>query len=354
MAITSIELTNFRSYPDRLFKLDPDVTLITGPNGSGKTNILEAVYVLATTKSFRARDEALIYDSQDYYRLLATDDNEPVQFSYQSQPTKAKKIMRGGVKKTLRGHIGTIPVVLFEPSDLNLLTGPPKARRDYIDTILCQTDQVYLAALTEYKRVLRQRNALLAGLEPASADMLFVWDMRLSEPALVLHNRRSEFLGYLSERVAELYSKIAGRQHHLELHYSPSPAGEVMDSEESFIAHLDSTIGRDQAAHFTTSGPHRDDFAVVFDNKPIGSVASRGEHRSVVLALKLAELEYQSQYAKHKPLFMLDDVFSELDDARRGFLLKTIGDYQTIVTTTEADSLADHNYYTIKLEAPHE
>lgn len=354
MAITSIELTNFRSYPERSFKLDPDVTLITGPNGSGKTNILEAVYVLSTTKSFRAKDESLIYDSKDYYRLLAADGDELVQFSYQSQPTRVKKIVRGGVKKTLRGHIGTIPVVLFEPSDLNLLVGPPKARRDYIDTILCQTDQLYLAALTEYKRVLRQRNALLASVESPGADMLFVWNMRLSGPALVLHESRRDFLGYLSERVAELYSKIAGRQHHLELHYSPSPGSEVMESEESFIAYLDSMIMRDQAAHFTTSGPHRDDFSVVFDNKPIGAVASRGEHRSVVLALKLAELEYQSQYAKHKPLFMLDDVFSELDDARRGFLLNTIGNYQTIVTTTEADSLADHNYYTIKLEAPHE
>lgn len=348
MAVNHITLYDFRSYTQKSLALDPGVTLIIGPNGSGKTNILEALYVLATTKSFRARDEALVRQGADVLRVVVDSSDGEYSFAYQKQPTIAKKVTLDGAKKTLRGHVGSLPVVLFEPGDLQLLAGPPSARRAYIDTILCQTDQEYLQALNEYKRALRQRNALLRDHSYVPVDVLFAWNVQLAGPALILRQKRAEFITYLQSRLPSLYASIAGKSHDLDIGYQSNPAIDITD-ESMMLEQFEQSAGRDSAAGFTTIGPHRDDFAVIFDNHPIDARASRGEHRSVVLALKLAELEYQNEFARSRPLFMLDDVFSELDSYRRGFLLKAIGDYQTIVTTTEADSLKDSGYYTIDL-----
>jgi DNA replication and repair protein RecF len=348
VAVNHITLYDFRSYTQKSLALDPGVTLIIGPNGSGKTNILEALYVLATTKSFRARDEALVRQGADVLRVVVDSSDGEYSFAYQKQPTIAKKVTLDGAKKTLRGHVGSLPVVLFEPGDLQLLAGPPSARRAYIDTILCQTDQEYLQALNEYKRALRQRNALLRDHSYVPVDVLFAWNVQLAGPALILRQKRAEFITYLQSRLPSLYASIAGKSHDLDIGYQSNPAIDITD-ESMMLEQFEQSAGRDSAAGFTTIGPHRDDFAVIFDNHPIDARASRGEHRSVVLALKLAELEYQNEFARSRPLFMLDDVFSELDSYRRGFLLKAIGDYQTIVTTTEADSLKDSGYYTIDL-----
>lgn len=348
MAITDIKLNNFRSYKDRLFKLDPSVTLIVGPNGSGKTNILEALYVMATTKSFRAKDEALIRQNQVLFSIEASSPESEYRFAYQKEPNIAKKVTHNGVKKSLRSHIGTVPVVLFEPGDLQLLAGPPSARRAYIDTILCQTDPEYLQALNEYKRALKQRNALLRSHQYIPADMLFAWNVQLTGPAIIIRTKRHEFINYLQTKLPDLYAAIAGKQHELSIVYQPNPVN-IFANESELLSQLESNIERDAMAGFTTIGPHRDDLEVMFDGHPIDTRASRGEHRSVVLALKLAELEYQNEFARSRPLFMLDDVFSELDGYRRGFLLQAIGDYQTIVTTTEADTVKDKGYYTINL-----
>lgn len=348
MAITSITLHNFRSYSEQSFVLDPGVTLIVGPNGSGKTNILEAVYVLATTKSFRARDEALVHQGFDMLSIEAQSSEVQYRFAYQKQPTIAKRVTHDGSKQSLRSHIGTLPVVLFEPGDLQLLAGSPSARRAYVDTILCQTDPEYLQALNEYKRALKQRNALLRTHTSISPEMLFAWNVQLVGPAGILRSKRQEFVEYLQLKLPGLYESIAGKHHQITITYQPNPAGSLA-SEAELLSQLEASTQRDTMAGFTTIGPHRDDLLVMFDGHPIDTRASRGEHRSVVLALKLAELDYQNDFARAKPLFMLDDVFSELDVYRRGFLLDAIGEYQTIVTTTEADTVKDKGYYTIEL-----
>lgn len=353
MAITRITLNNFRSYTDQSFSFDPGVTLIIGPNGSGKTNILEALYVMATTKSFRAKDEALIQQGSDLLSVQASSPESEYRFAYQQKPTITKKVTHGGVKKSLRSHIGTVPVVLFEPGDLQLLAGPPSARRSYIDTILCQTDPEYLQALNEYKRALKQRNALLRNHDYISADVLFAWNVQLTGPAIIIRTKRQEFITYLQTKLPSLYEAIAGKSHELTISYQPSPDN-VFANEAELLAELEQNTQKDSMAGFTTIGPHRDDLIVMFDGHYIDARASRGEHRSVVLALKLAELEYQNEFARSRPLFMLDDVFSELDTHRRGFLLDAIGDYQTIVTTTEADTVKDKGYYTIELGGVHE
>ncbi|HSX01048.1 MAG TPA: DNA replication/repair protein RecF, partial [Candidatus Saccharimonas sp.] len=313
MTLRDLELTNFRSYEQARFELHPAVTLVVGPNASGKTNLLEALYVLAVTRSFRAKDRDLVRHEQDHYRVAAHDGEAELALGYSSAGgVQQKRVMHDGVKRPLAAHIGHIQVTLFEPTDLELVAGPPEARRRYLDFVLCQTDRRYLRTLHAYKRALTQRNALLEGFEIGPVrEQIFAWDMKLAELALEIYERRQGLLGRLNAMLPGLYRDIAGEAVPVNLEYVPSVTGESYGDE--FLAALARNLTRDLAAGFTTIGPHREDFKVRFGNNDIVAVASRGETRTVVLALKLAELDYAQAETGTAPLLLLDDVFSELD-----------------------------------------
>ncbi len=338
MRIEGLELTNFRSYERVAFELHPDVTLVVGPNASGKTNLLESLYVLASTKSFRAKDRDLIRHEQDHFRIVArTSETEYALGLSVAGGSLEKKITRDGVKKTLVGHVGQIQVTLFEPSDLQLVSGPPEGRRKYLDFILCQTDRLYLKTLQQYRRVLKQRNTLLDGFDMERIrEQIFAWDVKLAELACEIYDRRCELLGVLNEAIPRLYGDIAGGGEAVACEYLPSVSG---DYAGGFLAALTQNFTRDLAAGFTTIGPHREDFKVAFKNNDITAVASRGEVRTVVLAMKLAELGYAEERTGIRPILLLDDVFSELDRDRRSFLLNRLSGHQTIITTTDADAI---------------
>jgi DNA replication and repair protein RecF len=338
MKIEALELTNFRSYEQAVFELHPDVTLVVGPNASGKTNLLESLYVLASTKSFRAKDRDLIRHEQDHFRVAARDGEleYALGVSTAAGPME-KKITHDGVKRTLVGHVGVIQVTLFEPTDLDLVAGPPEGRRRYLDFVLCQTDRTYLKTLQQYRRVLKQRNALLDGFDiEGIREQIFGWDVKLAELAVEVYDRRQRLLEVLNETVPGVYGEIAGAGEDVRLEYLPSVAGVYADG---FLDTLARNLTRDLAAGFTTIGPHREDFKVKFKNNDITAVASRGEVRTVVLAMKLAELGYAEAKTGVKPILLLDDVFSELDRSRRSFLLGRLEGHQTIITTTDADAI---------------
>ena len=338
MRIQSLELTNFRSYEAARFELHPDVTLVVGPNASGKTNLLESLYVLASTKSFRAKDRDLVRHGQDHYRVVAQTDGTEFALGYAVGETSEKKITHDGVKRTLVGHVGQIQVTLFEPTDLELVAGAPEARRRYLDFLLCQTNRTYLKTLQQYRRVLKQRNALLDGFDMERIrEQIFAWDVKLAELAVEIYRQRQELLRVLSEATPLLYREIAGETVEVGFEYIPSVTG-VYASE--FLEALARNLTRDLAAGFTTIGPHREDFRIIFKNNDITKVASRGETRTLVLAMKLAELGYAEEHTGVSPLLLLDDVFSELDKYRRGYLLDRLDGYQTVVTTTDADAIA--------------
>jgi DNA replication and repair protein RecF len=339
MRVEGLELTNFRSYARAGFELHPDMTLVVGPNASGKTNLLESLYVLAVTKSFRAKDRELVRHGENHFRVSArAGDVEYALGCSLESGAPAKKVTHDGVKRPLSRHVGTMQLVLFEPTDLELVAGPPEGRRRYLDFLLCQTDPAYLKTLQQYRRVLKQRNALLDGFElGAVRDQVFTWDLKLSELAVEIYQRRQRLLGVLNEAVPKLYYEIANEPAPVELEYVPSVNG---DYAVEFLDVLTRNLPRDLGAGFTTIGPHREDFKVRFKNSDIMSVASRGEVRTVVLALKLAELEYDEAETGVRPVLLLDDVFSELDRDRRGFLLNRLGGHQTIITTTDADAVA--------------
>jgi DNA replication and repair protein RecF len=337
--LARLDLENFRSYEAGSFELDPEVTLVVGPNASGKTNLLESLYVIASTKSFRANDRDLIRYGQEYFRIKAASDEVEFVLGVSTAGGKMeKRVIQDGAKKPLSSHVGKIQVVLFEPRDLAMLSGPPDGRRRYLDFVLCQTDAGYLKTLQQYRRVLAQRNAVLEGENMSRVrDEIFAWDIKLAELASEIYARRVGLIELLGQIVPEQYRGISADEAAIEIKYLPSVEGNYA---ERFAEALSRNLPRDLAAGFTTIGPHREDFKVRFKNNDITSVASRGEERTVVLAMKLAELEYAESKTGVRPLLLLDDVFSELDRDRRGYLMARLKGYQTVITTTDADSVA--------------
>ncbi len=332
--LKTLHLTHFRSYEALDLELSAQVLLILGPNATGKTNILEAMYVAATGRSFRGDDHELIAHGEPAFRIEAIYDTERIAITYQEQPAKRKAIQREAVRIARGTLLGLHPVVLFEPNDLALLAGTPERRRRYLDFVLAQTNLHYRRALQQYKRLLRQRNALLwrnkrepiVGLD----DQLFILETQLAEPAESLSVWRAEFLDVLSGRVQAIVHRIAQRSHELEL--------EFIEKSSDIMTRYSQQRQRDIALGTTSAGPHREDWAVHFDGHSLNTTASRGEVRTTLLALKLAELEYLRENSDGAtPLLLLDDVFSELDEARRRYLIQELQDVQTIITSTDID-----------------
>lgn len=339
MGLSQLKLTNFRSYDEREFEFSPGVTVVVGPNASGKTNLLESLYVLASTKSFRTKDSGLVRHGQSHFRVVGKLDESELALAYLIQDGKTtKQASRNGAKQSLVNHVGSIQVTLFEPTDMELIAGPPERRRRYLDFLLCQTDRRYLQTLAEYRRVLRQRNSLLSAFDTSRIkDEIFAWDVKLAQAAGEIYRRRIELLDYLNRSIPLLYADIATDEVELRLEYWPSVAGDYYPS--NYLDALAQRLTTDLAAGFTTIGPHREDFKIHFKNNDITAVASRGETRTVVLVMKLAELTYNEAQTGIKPILLLDDVFSELDNARRKDLVRRVGGYQTVITTTEADAI---------------
>ncbi len=332
MTVSRLHLTNFRSYEDRQVEFDPATTLIIGPNATGKTNILEGLYVLATTKSFRARDSELIRKDAPFFRLEADVGETDIALSYKATPEgREKRVRHNDVARTLIDHLGLLTIVLFEPNDLLIIHGGPERRRRYLDIILTQTDRKFAATLSQYRRVLQQRNRLLSS--QASTAELFAWNVQLSQLAADIDSARKRLADRINDIAEDRYAAIADATP-LELEYQG-----VCDRDyaSQFLQLLEHNLPRDRAAGFTTIGPHRDDFTIKFKGAPVTSIASRGEMRTIILALKLAELSYLEEQHQTKPMLLLDDVFSELDDTRRHHLLNVLGGYQSVVTTTNAD-----------------
>ncbi len=335
--INDLLLTNYRSYGRHKFPLHPQASVVVGPNATGKTNLLEALYVLALTKSFRTRDQELVQHGQEHFRIEATVDDVKIGLGYHTVPRVAKQVDYDRVKKPLVHHVGHIPVVLFEPGDLMLLVGPPAERRRYLDGILAQGDPEYRQALLTYQRVLKQRNSLLERFDiGAVKSQVFAWDLNLVTAAAIIVEGRTRLLERLNVRIAQIYSEITGQEMSLLFGYLPSITVDNEYGEDLMVA-LNANLPRDLGAGFTTIGPHREDFELRMNGSEISAVASRGEVRSVVLAMKLLELELAAREGAHTPLLLLDDVFSELDETRRQYLMKRLGDYQSVITTTDAD-----------------
>jgi len=382
MRIESLSLTNFRNYARLEMDFPGHTVLLQGDNAQGKTNLLEAIYYLATTRSPHAGAEHELVnwlaENQDlpHARLVAQvrkgDSSLRIeitlvrtQSSRANSPRYRKHIKVNGVNTRALDLIGQVNVVLFLPEDIDLVSGSPSGRRRYLDTTLCQIDPRYCRILQKYNRVLTQRNHLLRTLREREGGLnqLLFWDRSLVENGAYLVARRQEAISELDRLAQAIHLELTGQKEHLRLRYEPSfdpsrpppsdyqlpleldlpsepgmyqPGTDLSQVAEAFRAQLREIRRREFLRGMSLIGPHRDDLRFSVGGIDLTIYGSRGQQRTAALALKLAEVKLISQKVGEQPILLLDDVMSELDDARRGYLMQMIdGAQQAILTTTD-------------------
>ncbi len=366
MRLTHLSLHNFRNYVRLDLDLPDGVTVLLGDNAQGKTNLLEAIYYLATTRSPHAgADRELVNwlaaeeEPLPYARLVgrvARDTSDlTIEITLTQQPNNGnryrKQIRLNGVPRRAMDLLGQLNVVLFLPEDIALVSGPPSLRRRYLDAMLCQIDPPYCRALSRYNQIVTQRNALLRDLRERGGDpsQLAFWDERLVEHGTYLVTRRREALVTLDELARVVHDELTDGVERLRLDYLPSV--EIQGQEgtsavgTAFQAQLRTLRQREIAAGMTLLGPHRDEVRFSINDADAGVYGSRGQQRTVALALKLAEVDMMRRETAHDPVLLLDDVLSELDTHRRRFLVHWLassgGPQQAIVTTTDLHTLPE-------------
>ncbi|KYC61060.1 MULTISPECIES: DNA replication/repair protein RecF [Heyndrickxia] len=364
MYLQELELHNYRNYETLTIPFENKVNVILGENAQGKTNLMEAIYVLALAKSHRtSNDKELIRWDAEYAkikgRLHKTHGTVPLELTISKKGKKAK--YNHIEQKKLSRYIGNMNVVMFAPEDLNLVKGSPQVRRRFIDMEIGQISPVYLYDMSRFQKILQQRNHYLKQLQmkkQTDRTMLDILTEQLIEQAAKIVMRRFEFVRMLEEWARPIHHSISRGLEQLEIQYKPSVnVSEELDwskmiksYENKFAEIREREIDRG----VTMAGPHRDDLVFAVNGRDVHTFGSQGQQRTAALSVKLAEIELIYSEIREYPILLLDDVLSELDDYRQSHLLNAIqGRVQTFVTTTSVDgvdhqTLREASMYTVK------
>ena len=372
-----MSLVNFRNFENLVLKLEPGMVLIQGDNGQGKSNLLEAIYILAIAKSSRASaDRELVRwqssNEETYSQISAAvqrgAESTRVQVDFRRTPVDEKKheepgdhpigrtgqeeasvqkyIKVNGLPRRASQLIGVVNAVMFSAENLELIYGPPPVRRRYLDILISQLDHNYLRALQQYQRVVYQRNHLLKLVREGRSrqDEIEFWDDALVSDGKYIMAQRLLSVSRLSELANPLYSELTNDSEALSMWYRPSIPASIDSSEEVLAQRIHDALQaqrpREIAQGFTATGPHRDDLQLQIDGMDAATYASRGQSRTVALAMKLAEAAYLMEQRRHEPILLLDDVLSELDASRRARILDRASEYQQcFITTVDAGSV---------------
>lgn len=340
-SVKTLQVKHIRSHTEYSITFSPEVTIITGSNGSGKTSLLEAIYLSLQGTSFRGSDSDMLQKNSPWWRIdLVLDDTQPRTIKFDPEKTTSRKQFVIDNKTTARlpakqKH----PVVLFEPEDLRLLHGSPTRRRQFIDRFISQLNPLYGPALRKYERALKQRNNLLKNAY-IQDDELFAWNIALAEHGAYIIEQRIAFIEQINQNLSVLYQEIAGTHDEVSIHYSHTFVGDI---KQKLLNELHAHIERDRYLGNTSVGPQRHDVIFNINNSTALSTASRGEARTIVLALKFLEVSIIEQLTGKTPVILLDDVFSELDAKRQQALSERTEGYQIIMTSTHITSdITDH------------
>lgn len=330
MIIKNVKLTNFRNHD--FFELNcwKETTMISGENGGGKTSILEAIYECLQGKSFRAVDRDILKRGKEFYRVeLEYVDGEKVVAVYE----KEKKTFLAGDKKTTRlPKKYKYPVILFEPYDLNLVSSSPSHKREYFDRSFGQLSDGYSKALNSYNKALKQRNELLKS-DFVSSEAIFSWNVMLARYGTRIWKHRGKQVERINTRLTDVYRSIAENDDVVRLVLKKDSN---VITESGYIEKLERNFERDKILGHTSFGAHRDNYDFVFNKSEANGSASRGEVRSIVVALKFIEADMILEATGKAPVVLLDDVFSELDEARQKALVYNFKRNQVIITSVNA------------------
>lgn len=339
MKIKEITLTNFRNWEEKSFNFSEKV-LIYGPNAKGKTNILEAIYLVATTRSFRGREAEVIKSKADFMKvnaLIEKDDKEvDVEITFKNTDRIEKEFKIKEKKRPTIDFVGEFSAIVFSPDDINLISGTPSDKRRYLSYTIGQKDKEYLYDLLNYKKILRQRNELLKKADLGTIkEEIDIWDASLSEYGQKVIEKRKQLEGYINKKISYYYEKLSGQEKKIKFIYQPAILDKTMNES------LKDVRDKDILEKTTTVGPHRDSWDLLIDEVSACGYASRGEYRTLILALKLCERDYFVDRDGILPVVLLDDVFSELDERRRGYLIDAFSGSQIIITTTDLEHLRE-------------
>lgn len=344
MIIKSIELADYRNYEELTMEFDKGTTILFGDNAQGKTNILEAVYLAATTKSHKgSKDKEIIRFGMEEAHIRTYLEKEGVETRVDMHLRKAgsKGIAIDGQKiKRAADLLGLCNVVFFSPEDLGIIKNGPSERRRFVDMELCQLDNVYLYNLNNYNKIVNQRNKLLKDMymSPCLKETLSVWDMQLVAYGCKIIERRKLFIKQLNDMIYEIHKRLSGGKEELVIKYEPDTS--VEDFENKLFINMD----RDMKLKMTSVGPHRDDFAFMINGVDARKYGSQGQQRTAALSLKMAEIELVKKITNDTPVLLLDDVLSELDSSRQQLLLSVMGDIQTIITCTGLEEFVNNRF----------
>ncbi len=377
MHISHLSLTNFRNYSNLDLVLPPHITVLQGDNAQGKSNLLEAIYLLATSRSYRVTNErelinwSALQDELPVCRLVAdiqkTSGNLSLEIALMNKivapgeakdaflrgrsPSKPatthKRIRVNGVVRRAIDLVGQINVVPFSVQDINIIGGEPALRRRYLDIANSQLDPHYLRQLQRYHRVLWQRNRLLRQIaeHQANVDELSFWDQELVQAGSYLIVQRDLMVAALEQLAQDIHGELSSEQGRLTLAYLRNIDKErgkgdsqIEETAQVFARSLDAARNKEIAQGVSLVGPHRDDLRFLADDVDMGIFGSRGQQRAIALSLKLAEANFMLSKTGEHPILLLDDVLSELDSRRRSHLLQSVARYQQVLmTATELD-----------------
>jgi DNA replication and repair protein RecF len=340
MIIRHLTVANVRSHELFTIELHPELTLILGQNGAGKTTLLEAIYALLRGTSFRGRDRDMIAQNKDSGSAkieFTANIERRLTLTHQPGGRIQKEFKLDGKKSARLPAADRLPVVLFDPDQLRLLTSSPSRRREFIDGVISRLSPTYSTVLSRYNRVLLQRNELLKQYtdmgESSWEGQLFAWDVKLAELGATIAKARRNFLDHSNQHLTNIYRSIAGNDSQTIAAAYLSDTRDI--SQQTLLGMLQKKHHQDALRGYTSVGPHRDDILLTLNGAPASDSASRGELRTIMLAFKLLEVELQEHHSGQKPLILLDDVFSELDNQRETKLMQALTPYQTIITATD-------------------
>lgn len=344
MFVKSLKLKNFRNYDLLDLEFDSETNIFYGDNAQGKTNILESIYLTGTTKSHRGtKDRDLIRFGEEEAHIETVVEKKGVPFKIdihlKKNSPKGIAINKIPIRKASE-LFGIINIVFFSPEDLNIIKNGPAERRRFIDLELAQLDKVYLSDLSNYNRIVNQRNKLLKDIYERNdlLETLDIWDLQLIQYGNRVIERRKVFIEQMNEIIGKVHEKLTGGKESLELRYESGTG--IYDLETALFKNRE----RDIRMKSTSVGPHRDDICFVANEIDIRKFGSQGQQRTAALSLKLSEIELVKKVIKDTPILLLDDVLSELDKHRQNYLLDSIRDIQTLITCTGLDDFVNHRF----------
>ena len=358
MIINRLEYCNFRNLKSKCIHPCGGMNIITGDNGQGKTNLLECIWMFNGVKSFRgSKDRELVaFGESSAWAELGFFAEDREQYARKKKKNGKREAFLNEIKKPAPSHLmGKLTSVIFSPVHLSLVKDGPGVRRKFTDSAICQVKPKYSVYLARYNRILNQRNALLKELSAYSDPYtaIEVWNRELAENGAVIISERIKYLARLSDTACEYHSGISDNKEKLEIIYKKKYTSETTVSEISheLSEQLNQSLKEDLQLKYTTKGPHRDDMDIYINGKSARQYASQGQQRSAVLSMKLAEATLADQITGTRPVILLDDVMSELDNVRKSFLLNELKEKQVFITCCDEASvsaLARGKVFTVK------